>query len=181
MVQGFIARLLERNDLATLGPGSGRFRSYLLAGLRNFVVSGRRREGAQRRGAAMIHISVDDEETGLRQADLIAGGVSPERAFDQRWAQTIIEASLQKLERECHACGKDEKFRALRSCLAGTEDEHYEELGEKLGLSRQAVALAVHRLRLRLRDLVRNEVMQTVGSAADAREEMRYLMTLWQR
>jgi RNA polymerase sigma-70 factor (ECF subfamily) len=180
LVQGFIARLLARNDLASICPSSGRFRSYLLTGLRNFLVSDLRHQGARRRGGGALVISVDDEEAGLSKSGMIADGVNPELAFDRRWAQAVIEASLQKMERECYARGKQEMFETLKPCLAGAGDESYTAAGQRLGLSRQATALAVHRLRLRLRELVRNEVMQTVGTAGDAREEMRHMMNLWQ-
>src|SRR5580700_7532832 len=87
IVQGFLARLLERNDLESVGPERGRFRSYLLAGLRNYLVSDARRSGAQKRGGATPLMSLETGETESWCSRLASSALSPDEAFDRRWAE----------------------------------------------------------------------------------------------
>ena len=179
LVQGFLARLLEREDLGRVAPQQGRFRSYLLAGLRHHLVSELRREQAQKRGGGAPPVSLNaDEAEQLIHTDL-ADPLTPETAFDRRWAQTILGRALDHLQAEHAARGKDVLYETLRPTLAGDDDADYAVLGERLNLTAGAVAVAVHRMRQRLRELVRLEVAQTVGSAADLQEEMRHLLAVW--
>jgi RNA polymerase sigma-70 factor (ECF subfamily) len=176
LVQGYLARLLERDDLATVSPQKGRFRTYLLAGLRNYLVSEARREGAQKRGGGSTIVSLDLEEASCQL--LLASSDTPDLAFDRRWAEMILDRSLDALRQEHLARGKAQLYETLKPSLAGDVAEDYAALGRRLGMTPGAVAVAVHRLRLRLRELVRAEVAQTVGSAADLDEEMRSLLAI---
>ncbi len=179
LVQGFLARLLEREDLSRIGPNQGRFRSYLLAGLRNYLVAEIRREQAQKRGGGAACIPLEAEEAEPLIRGVLANTPSPEAAFDRRWAETILERALARLQDEHGSRGKQGQFDALKTCLAGFDGLDYEALGKSLNMSAGAVAVTVHRMRQRLRELVRHEVAQTVGSEADLQEELRHLLTLW--
>lgn len=181
LVQGFLARFLERDDLGRVGPEQGRFRSYLLAGLRNYLVAELRRERAQKRGGGAVCISLQAEEAEAWVQGVMADTASPESAFDRRWAETILERALATLREEHVARGKERQYEALKSCIAGGDGEDYAVLGPSVGMSAGAVAVAVHRMRHRLRELVRQEVAQTVGTEADLQEELRHLLTLWSR
>lgn len=178
LVQGFLSRLLERADLARVEPGRGRFRSYLLAGLRNYLVSERRREQAAKRGAGAV-VSLDTEEAAAWLAERPAPGAGPEAAFDRQWARLVLQRALERLRREQEAQDKLAQYEALAPALGGDAADGHEALARRLGMSAGAVAVALHRLRRRLRELVRHEVIQTVGTAADLGEEMRHLLNVW--
>jgi len=178
-VQGFLARLLEREDLLNVAAEKGRFRSFLLAGLRNFLVSEARRAKAQKRGAGAAMISLDDEDAEATCRGVLAGDLPPDAAFDRRWAEVILEHSLEHLRREYAAKGRGDLFEALKFALAGDRAEDYAECGRRLGMTSGAVAVAVHRLRARLRELVRHEVAQTVSSHDMLEEEMRNLLAIF--
>ena len=178
VVQGFLARLLERDDFAAVAPDRGRFRSYLLAGLRHYLASEARRQGAQKRGGGESAIPLEGAVEWIGEPAL-TDGVTPETAFDRRWAQMVLERALEQLRKEHEQRGKLTWYEALKPTLAGEPEESYAGLGKNLGLTEGAVAVAVHRLRGRLRELVRTEVAQTVGSAGDLDDEMRHLLTVW--
>lgn len=178
LLQGYLARLLERQDLATVAPERGRFRSYLLAGLRNYLVSEARKEKAVKRGAGAV-VSIDSVEALRQVAAIPAAGTTPEVAFDRQWARTVLERALDRLRYEHEAQRKGRLFEVLRPTLTGEDVEDYSALAGQLGLSAGAVAVAVHRLRRRLRELVRAEVSRTVGSASDIEAEMRHLLAVW--
>lgn len=178
LVQGFLARLLEREDLTRLEPGRGRFRSYLLAGLQNYLVSERRRDQAAKRGAGAV-VSLDTEEATAWLAERPAPDAGPEAAFDRQWARLVLQRALERLRREQEAQDKQVQYEALAPALGGDAADSHEVLARRLGMSAGAVTVALHRLRRRLRELVRYEVIQTVGSAADLEEEMRHLLNVW--
>lgn len=178
LVQGYLARLLERRDLAGVGPDKGRFRSYLLAGLRNYLVSEARRENAVKRGAGTV-VSIETEEASRVLAVTAGTGLSPEAIYDRQWARTILERALNRLRAEHEAPARRGIFEALQPALAGEDDEGYTALAARLGCTPGALAVTLHRLRRRLRELVRDEVRQTVGSAADFEVELRHLLTVW--
>lgn len=178
LVQGFLARLLERGDLARVEPARGRFRSYLLAGLRNYLVSEARREQAAKRGAGAV-VSFEEEDAAARLATMPDRGDGPEAAFDRQWARLVLQRALERLRREQEAQDKLAQYEALAPALGGEAADSHAVLAQRLGMSAGAVAVALHRLRRRLRELVRHEVIQTVGSAADLEEEMRHLLRVW--
>jgi RNA polymerase sigma factor (sigma-70 family) len=178
LVQGYLVRLLEREDLAGVGPEKGRFRSYLLAGLRNFLVSEARRDGARKRGGGAVVLSLE-----IANAEAICGSAltddsTPDRAYDRRWAAGILERALEALRQEHLARGKGPLFETLKGSLADSADGDYAALGGRLDMTSGAVAVAIYRLRLRLRELVREEVAQTVSSVAELEEEMGNLLSI---
>ncbi|MBI3854020.1 MAG: RNA polymerase subunit sigma-24 [Verrucomicrobia bacterium] len=179
-MQGFLARLLAREDLAGVGPEKGRFRTFLLTSLRNFVIKQALREKALKRGAGQIPISINAEEAErLCGPDLTA--TSPEAAFDRRFAQAVVTRAFATLREEHRARDKEKMFAALAPHLDGTESEGYERTATQLGMTPGAVAVAVHRLRGRLRELLRAEVRQLCASAAEEEQELKYLLEVWSR
>jgi RNA polymerase sigma factor (sigma-70 family) len=178
LVQGYLARLLEREDLARVGPEKGRFRSYLLAGLRNFLVSEARRDGALKRGGGTAIFSLEMADAEALYGSALPDDSTPDLAYERRWATGILERALEALRQEHLARGKGPLYETLKGSLAGSSGDDYAALAGRLGMTAGAVAVAIHRLRLRLRELVRAEVAQTVGSAADLEEEMRNLLRI---
>lgn len=181
LVQGFLARLLERNDLESVGPERGRFRSYLLAGLRNYLVSDVRRSTAQKRGGEVPLLSLETNEAEHWCSALATAGLSPDEAYDRRWAETVLERAVEALRQEYHARNKGEIFEVLKPALGGDSTPSHAEWARDLGMTPGAVSVAVHRLRSRLRELVRIDVSQTVDSPEGVEDEMRNLLAILSR
>jgi RNA polymerase sigma factor (sigma-70 family) len=177
LTQEFFAQLLERRAIAAADPERGRFRSFLLAAMNHFLTNEWHAARAQKRGAGRELLSLDraaaEERFDLEPAD----NATPDKAFDRQWALALLDVVLKKLEAEYSREGRMDLFTALRPTLAGArESQPYAELTAKLGMSEGAVKVAVHRLRRRYRDLVREEIAGTVDSAGDVDAEMRHLL-----
>jgi RNA polymerase sigma factor (sigma-70 family) len=176
LTQEFFARLLERNAIAKVSPEKGRFRSFLLASMNHFLSDEWDKARAQKRGAGKV-ISLDTQsaETWLRQQP--SESLTPEKAFELRWAITLLEQVYQRLEEEHRQQGKTELFSVLRTALAGPGNAApYAELAARLGMNEGAVKVAVHRLRQKYRVLLRETIAETVASEAEVEEELRYLL-----
>jgi len=172
--------LLAREDLAEVGPEKGRFRTFLLASLRNFTIKQALHHKALKRGGGQIPISIDAEEAErLCGPDLTAG--SPEAAFDRRFAQGVVTRAFAALREEHRARGKEALFATLATLLDGAEPEGYEPCAAQLGMTPGAVAVAVHRMRGRLRELLRAEVRQLCSSAEEEEQEVKHLLEVWSR
>lgn len=180
LVQGFLARLLAREDLGGVGPEKGRFRTFLLAALRNFTIKQALHQKALKRGGGKALIAFDAEEAErLCGPDLLAN--SPEAAFDRRFAQAVVARAFTTLREEHSARGKEEFFATLAPFLDGAEPEGYEGAGAKLGMAPGTVAVAIHRMRGRLRELLRAEVRQLCSSAIEEEQELKHLLEVWSR
>jgi len=176
LTQGFFTALLERKAVSTVSPDKGRFRSFLLASLNHFLSDEWDKARAQKRGHGKV-VSFDTEtaESWLEQTP--SQHLTPEQAFELRWAITLLEQVYRKLEEEYRQQGKGELFDALRTTLAGAGDSApYAELAARLGSSEGAVKVAVHRLRQRYRTLLRETIAETVATQAEVKEELRYLL-----
>ena len=172
LTQDFFARLLEQGWHARADPGRGRFRSFLLTALRRFLSDARDSAGAQKRGGGQLRVSADDTFATLAAP----GSESPEQAFTRHWMKTVVERATRKLEAEAKAAGKQELYAQLNGFIGETPDASaYRALGEKLNMRPNTIAVGVHRMRQRLRELVREELLQTVADAAALDEELREL------
>jgi RNA polymerase sigma-70 factor (ECF subfamily) len=176
LVQGFLARLIERGDLETVGPEKGRFRTYLLAGLSHFAIRQALRDKAAKRGGGQAGVALDTEEAEVSCGPDLRAGIGPEQAYDRQWARTALAHALEALRAEYRARDKETLFDILAPLLGGAEAGDYEDAAKRLCLTRGAVAVTVHRMRGRLRALLRAEVQRTVGSGVDAEAEMRGLL-----
>ena len=178
-VQGFLACFLSRRGFERVSPADGRFRHFLLGALRNYLVSEARKEQAVKRGGKSDLVPLD-----LQQAEEVfqteaAESLSPEAAFDRQWAQTVWTQALRRLRQEQALRGKDKTFEALKPFLAAETRGANAQLAAQLGVSPSAVALTVHRLRRRLRELVLEELAQTVGTKSDLDNELNYFLSIW--
>ena len=178
--QEFIGNLLRRNDLASVSPEKGRFRSFLLGALKNFLVSRWRAERALKRGGQSEFVVLDsDEAEKLCQPELI-DQLSPERAFDRRWAVTVMACALDRLRAELRSPEQARLFAALQPVLAGSgRMENQAALAGALGVTPGALATAATRLRHRYRTLIEDEVRRTLEKPADLAEELRALREAW--
>jgi len=176
LVHGFLARLLDKRDLAAV-PARGRFRSYLLGALQHYVANQRRAERAAVRGGDGALLSLDDAEVRYQREP--AHDVTPKAMFERRWALTILERALGRLEQEYTSRGRGALFAELEHTLNGAHagTATYAETARLLGISESAVKVTVHRLRARMRELIRDEIAQTIASddAADVDDELALL------
>ncbi len=176
LAQGFFARLIGSDYFTRAEPSKGRFRWFLLTTFKYFLANEWDRAAAQKRGGGVRTVSLDDSE--YRYVNERATEEPIEVFFDRRWALTVLELALAKLKSEFQTKGKERQFEVLRGVLAGTHEGHYASLAEELELEPAAIAVIVSRMRQRYRELVRSEVAQTVNSAAELEEELRYLRQL---
>ncbi len=177
LTQGFFARLLERDDLAGLTREGGKFRSFLLTALGHFLANEHERNRALKRGGGQVLISLDEPHAEDRHVLEPAHAESPDRLFDRQWALALLEQALRALAEEHAAAGTQEVFVALRPFLTREpEAGEYATVAARLGLAPGTLAVRVHRLRERYRQLVRAAVADTVDSPLEVDAEMRHLL-----
>jgi RNA polymerase sigma factor (sigma-70 family) len=176
LTQEFFARLLGQKWLAQADRDRGRFRTFLLSAMGHFLANEWDKAQTQKRGGhvEILPLQLDSAETryGLEPADPL----TPEQCFDRRWALALLDEVLNALRLEHLAAGTEQLFETLKPCLIGDRQaQPYAVLGAKLGMTEGAVKVAVHRLRQRYRQLLRDEIAQTVASPEEVDQEMRYL------
>lgn len=173
----FFARILEKQSLEGATPERGRFRSYLLGALKHFLANRRAHESRAKRGQGAVHEPLapgTDTSPGLEIADLTRPG--PDAAFDREWAVTLLERALGILAGECAAAGRRPEYDTLKPWLTGEGgDVAQAEAARALGLTENAVRVAIHRLRRRFRELVRAEIAVTLADPADIARELEHL------
>ena len=174
LTQEFFARLLEKNWLHGVDREKGKFRSFLLAAMKHFLVNEWDRANRLKRGGGQQILSMDAGLAETRYAMEPADHTTAERIFERRWALTLIEQVLTRLRREFTDVGRGKLFDELKGALTG-EKAAYPEIAARLNLNEGAVRVAVHRLRLRYRDLVRAEIAETVESDAEVEAELQHL------
>jgi RNA polymerase sigma factor (sigma-70 family) len=176
LTQEFLLRLMEKHYFANAAPERGKFRSFLLTALNHFLANDRRRSHAAKRGGGQEIISLDQ---GVAEAGYSIEPVShltPEKLFERRWALTLLDRALARLREEFVTSGKTTQFNQLRGFLtAEAEGNDYGSVARRLGMTTGAVAVAIHRLRHRYGDLVREEIARTVSTASEVEEEIRWL------
>jgi RNA polymerase sigma factor (sigma-70 family) len=176
LTQAFFARLLEKHAVRQADPARGRFRSFLLASLKNFTANERDREIARKRGGGVPIVSLEIETAEGRFQMEPPSDETPERVFDRRWALTLLDRVMSRLKAETGRSGKPSQFDRLKPYLTGDQPQlSYAQTASGLGMSEGAVKVAVHRLRKRFRDLVRDEIAQTVSSQEEIEDELRHL------
>jgi len=171
LTQAFFLEFIEVALHARADPARGRFRSYLLTAVKRFLIDQHTHEHRLKRGGAVMLESLDAD-----RSPEIAGHDSPEAVFERDWALAALQAALTRLRAEAAAAGKLALFEQLQEFLTERPaDADYERVASALGLRRNTLAVAVHRLRHRLRELVRSEISQTTQDREDMREELHSL------
>jgi RNA polymerase sigma factor (sigma-70 family) len=176
LTQEFFARLLQKNYLHSVAPAKGKFRTYLLVMLKRFLADEWDKARAQKRGGGQI-FCVDWSSAETRFLQQPVEHLTPEKVFEQRWALTLLDQVYARLEREYHDQARGALFDALRFALTGSRsDVPYATLAGQLHTTEGAVRVAVHRLRQRYRELLRQAIADTVSSPEEIEEELRHLL-----
>jgi RNA polymerase sigma factor (sigma-70 family) len=177
LTQSFFVHLLEKNRLALADPARGRFRSFLLAAMKNFVNGEWRKQAALKRGGGVPDLSLDFESAEERYRVEPSHGLSPESIYERRWALGLLERAVDELRRYYQEAGKGELFEALKGSLGHAEGMlSYAELSRRLGHSEGALRTAVSRLRSRWREQIRELVAETVADESKIDDELQSLL-----
>jgi RNA polymerase sigma-70 factor (ECF subfamily) len=179
LTQEFFSRLLSKNYLRHLRDQRGKFRSFLLTFVKHFLSDERERASAQKRGGGSSVLSLDDTSGEDLYLAETANQVSLEQLFERRWAQTVLDRALRRLSEEYYSSGKGPLLEKLKDVQPG---EHgalsYAQLGAEMGMTEVAIKSAVHRFRRRHREILREEIAQTVTRPEDVDAEIRYLISV---
>jgi RNA polymerase sigma factor (sigma-70 family) len=176
LTQEFFAQLLEKDYLQAADPNRGKFRSFLLTAFKHFMSKERDRAQAQKRGGGRAALPLDFQAGENRYHREPSDHLTPEILYERRWALTLLEQALGLLRQEFIGAGKQQLFEVLKNTLTGDGSaEPYAQIAEKLSMSEQAVKVAVHRLRQRYKELLREEIAQTVATNDEIDDELRDL------
>ena len=177
LTQAFFAKLLERRDFAGLKQENGRFRAFLLAALKNFLANERDRAGRLKRGGNISHFSLNwqSANTQFQIADIASRG--PDEAFDREWALALLERVMMQLRDESTVAGRAERFEQLKRFLAvGKGEIPYALAASELLMDAGTLRVAIYRLRKRYRELLKQEVADTLSDPAMVEEELAVLL-----
>jgi RNA polymerase sigma factor (sigma-70 family) len=176
MTQAFFAQLLEKEYLQAADPTRGKFRSFLRTAFDHFLAKQQDHAHAQKRGGGRPLLPLDFQSGERRYSREPVDHTTPECLFERRWALTLLEQALARLQQEFTDAGKQKLFESLKGTLTGeAPSEPYASMAQQLDISEQAVKVAVHRLRRRYGELLRAEIAQTVSSAEEIDDELRDL------
>ena len=178
LTQGFFAVLLEKDYLRAADRDKGRFRSFLLTAFKRFLSKERDRAKTQKRGGGQRVISLDFESGEKRYKLEPLDDWTPEKIFERRWALTLLDQVLARLERDYADKRKLKLFEALKGFLTGrSAAPSYDRLAGELDLSEGSVKVAVHRLRRRYRKLLKEEIANTVADPDEIQDELDHLLS----
>ena len=173
LTQSFFEQLLRQRTWAVADPLRGRFRVFLQVALKRFLSNQRVAAHAAKRGGGQVVLSLDLDPDRL---PLAASDEGPDAAFEREWADAVLRQALAALQAEAAAAGKLALFDALRPFLFESPDaDEYARIAATLGMRRNTLAVAIHRLRQRLRERVRRELTETVGDPAELDQELEVL------
>ena len=174
MTQAFFARFLEKNYVHDASQQKGRFRSFFVACLNHFLANEWDAARAQKRGGRVVRLALD-EMAPYEPAD----DMTPETAYERQWALSLLKHVLDRLKAEYIRAGKEAEFEALSAYLpGGPTPGPYVEPGKRIGMSEGAIKVAVHRLRKHYREVLRDEVAQTLADKENVDQELRNLMSV---
>ena len=182
LTQSFFALLFERKDLESVRREKGRLRSFFFASLKHFLAKERRYAAAAKRGEGRPLIPLDELLARKRCDPEAAAALSPDRIFDRRWALTVLEQALTRLDDEYRAIGKTRLLEQLKKLLTDEADRPSQgEIARELAMTENAVNQAFYRLRQRYRELLHEEIAHTVVAPDEAEDELRHLIAALRR
>jgi RNA polymerase sigma-70 factor (ECF subfamily) len=175
-VQEVFLRLLENNQLSSVAPERGRFRSYLLTAVNHLLAGDWQRQNRVKRGGGIAPVELDALAAEERYRVEPPDACSPEKLYDRRWALALLDRVFARLRAEWEAAGKGAMFDGLRGFLSGEDAQGYAAAGAAVGLSEGAARVTVHRLRQQYRERLRDEIAQTVDEPGRVDDELRHLL-----
>ena len=176
LTQAFFTEVLEKNYVGTAEPGRGRFRAFLLTAFKNFLAKNWQAEKAQKRGGRKTPIPLDFEAADSQIQIQPTGGLTPEELYKRDWAVALLDQIMTQLEEELRQSGKVEQFQILRAFLVGSHSgTTYHDAAEQLDMTEAAAKMVATRMRRRYRELLREEIAQTVSNANEIDDEIRNL------
>jgi RNA polymerase sigma factor (sigma-70 family) len=177
LTQGFFARFLERQIVRSADPARGKFRAFLLTAFKRYVINEHERAIAVRRGGRHMHLALNFEDAERAYTREQHADDTPEQLFDRKWASITLGRALERLRGEYDRAGKQAEADILLPYLTESSQlPSYKDAGITLGMSEDAVKVAVHRLRRRFGESLRLEVAETVRQPDEIEDEMRELM-----
>lgn len=188
LTQGFFVHLIEHEIYARVDRGKGKFRSFLLASLKNFMANAHAHAHTLKRGGGQDVLPLDEERAEAAESMFQTHFTNREsnnedQLFERSWAETLVQTSLARLTAEYQADGKEELFRQLQAFLTGGPAPlpTYDQLANQMGLPAPTLRSHVTRLRKRYRELLRAEVRETVETEAQVDEELHELFRVLAR
>ena len=180
LTQDFFARLLKKDYLRLADRNRGRFRTFLLSSLKHFLINEWKQANRQKRGGdGLKRLWLSDHLVGQHSTDDLATVQPSDTLFDRGWAAILMDRSMAALRVQFDQPGKRELFERLKVFVWGDKSTlSYAMMAEQLGMTEDAVKVAVHRMRQRYGELLRAEVAQTVTTAAEVEQELRYLSSV---
>jgi len=177
ILQDFFARLVSKEALSGVRREGGKFRSFLLQSLNNFLANEWDRAHTQKRGGGQRPLSLDTRDAEAHLALEVPEKETPESLYEKRWAFAVLDCASARLRAEYVEEGKAELFEQLRVYLLGDRGgPRYADVAARRGMSEGAVMVAVHRLRQRYGQVLREEIMRTVASPDEVDAELHHLM-----
>ncbi len=176
LTQSYFLNLLERGYLNSADPAKGKLRAFLLTDLKFFLSNNRSKARAEKRGGGQVAVPIDHGFAEEFYTHEPVDTVTPEQLFDRRWALTVLASVMDSLAAEYARRGKGALFETLKQFISwNAGEESYTQVAVRLGKSESDIKVSVHRLRKRYREILRDEVSQTVSSPAEIEAEIRYL------
>ena len=178
LTQAFFVQMLEKKYLRQISPKPGKFRSFLLTALKHYLANEYDRDQAQKRGGGRKLLSLDFKNAEDRYILEPSHQLSAEKLYEKSWAITLLKQTMDRLETELASANKQKYFDYLKVYLgAETCSIPYRDVATKLGVTEGVVKVSVHRLRKRCRELLRDEIAQTVTSFDQIDEELHHLFS----
>jgi len=177
LTQGFFARLLEKGYLHAADRAKGRFRQFVLMAFKRFLTNQWDRDQRLKRGGDTIIVPLDTDLAERLYRDDAAYSISPDAAFERRWALSLLDRAATRLRTEFETAGKTDEFRFLKPFLTADRNAiSYSQIARALGTNEGAARVSVHRMRKRFRQIFREEIAATVANPSDVDEEVRHLI-----
>lgn len=172
MTQAFFADLLEKNRLAHAEPTRGKFRSFLLASMTNFMAKHWRKENSLKRGGGQTVLAIDYDDADQRYSSFAVDDSTPEKVFELNWALSVLENTLERVRQQYQDTGKGELFESLKGFLTSGDAVPYETLAKETGMKVGALKVAAHRLRQRYGQQLRLQIAKTIDDPKRVDEEL---------
>lgn len=171
LTQDFFSDLLERDFLKDVDPAKGRFRSFLKAALRNFLMNAKRDAARLKRGGAARAVPLE----GLENVQAAPG--DPDQVFDGEWLRSVLGRAVDELRSELAKAGKPVYFRVFELYdLGGMAEPSYGSVAKEAGISESDVRNYLHHVRQLLRRILIRQISEYAVDEHDVDEELRWIL-----